>query len=726
MNAARLMGRTAVLPVVFTALAQAQQIPFRLVVNQQGNAVTVQNGATVSFNAPTGQVQTAQVTATYSGTSQAVIAQQPTILGSTAFTVTLGSALPITLTPGAAFSFEIQFRPAAGAQNNANLTVVYTEAGSPGGNINLQLQGMTPAFIASYVLQSDQNTVPLNPGGAIVFPSTPVNTTAQAALNITNRGSGPGTITGIAISGQTFKLQNLPLFPASVASGANLQVTVLYQPTSVASSAGQIQITFDTGAPLAIGLQGAGIAPALVYELLDTNPPTSVAPGGTVPLPDTPVGQSSTAVIRIRNTGTANGIINSISLVGQGFQIINPPTLPQTLATNASLTLTIAFTPAQPGNLKGSLFINSDTLNLAGQGLGPQFSFSYVAGGNTVTLPGSNPSVVFSPVMVSQSGQVVFDVKNTGTTPAILSNIGIGEAKSPFALSGLPALPLTLGPGADAPFTIAFTPTTVGFSTGTLRLDTTTVQLVGSGTQPPPLPAYTVTGPTGTTPPMSQPAIGLKLASPYPVAISGVLTISASGDLPGDPGVQFATGGASTPFVIPANSTDAMFGAQGPQIRLQTGTVSSTITLTPSFTTQAGGVDLTPGGSAATLQFSVAPAAPILITIKTGSVTANGFVLTVTGFSTTRSLSNLNVQFTPATDVTVATTQFSIDVGRISQIWFQSNASIAFGGQFSISVPFTFQGTPPEEKTLVETISSLSVTASNSVGTSNSLTAAIQ
>src|SRR5262249_42316165 len=156
------------------------------------------------------------------------------------------------------------------------------------------------------------------------------------------------------------------------------------------------------------------------------------------PLSDTSVGQSSSTVIRVRNAGTANGVINSISLVGQGFQLINPPTLPQMLATNASLTLTIAFTPAQPGNFKGSLFINSDTLNLVGQGRGPQFSFSYVAGGNTVTLGGTNPSIVFSPVMVSQSGPVVFDVKNTGTTQAILSNIGIGEAKSPFALAGLP------------------------------------------------------------------------------------------------------------------------------------------------------------------------------------------------------------------------------------------------------------------------------------------------
>ena len=58
-------------------------------------------------------------------------------------------------------------------------------------------------------------------------------------------------------------------------------------------------------------------------------------------------------------------------------------------AANASLTFIITFTPAQPGILKGALFINADTLNLAGQGLGAQLVFSYAAGSNTVTLGGS-------------------------------------------------------------------------------------------------------------------------------------------------------------------------------------------------------------------------------------------------------------------------------------------------------------------------------------------------
>ena len=58
------------------------------------------------------------------------------------------------------------------------------------------------------------------PGGKIPFPGTILNTTTQAQLNITNTGSGPGTITGISLvsGGPNFKLSGLPLFPYTLAT----------------------------------------------------------------------------------------------------------------------------------------------------------------------------------------------------------------------------------------------------------------------------------------------------------------------------------------------------------------------------------------------------------------------------------------------------------------------------------------------------------------------------
>ena len=137
----------------------------------------------------------------------------------------------------------------------------------------------------------------------------------------------------------------------------------------------------------------------------------------------------------------------------------------------------------------------------------------------------------------------------------------------------------------------------MGTVTGSLLIDTTAVTLEGTGTAPPALPSYTISGPSGTVPPATQSNVSLTLASPYPVDLNGVLTLTTSGNYGTDPSVQFATGSSTgnrtVDFSIPANTTSADFAGQGPNIPVQTGTVAETITLTPSFMT-VDGVDLTP------------------------------------------------------------------------------------------------------------------------------------
>ena len=251
-------------------------------------------------------------------------------------------------------------------------------------------------------------------------------------------------------------------------------------------------------------------------------------------------------------------------------------------------------------------------------------------------------------------------------------------------------------------------------------LDNTSIALVGSGTEPPPLPSYTITGPrSGNAAPMTQPSVSLSLSNPYPVAVSGTLAIGISGSLPADQAVQFATGGTTASFVIPANQTAAVFGSQGTQIGLQTGTVASTITLTPAFSTQTGNISLTPN-TPATLQFAVANSPPQLIAIPITGLSTTGFTMQVTGYSTTRSLKSAAVQLTAAKGYSLLTSEFTIDLSQISTVWFESTASKAFGGEFTISIPFTFQGLTASQSAL-NAITTASVTVSNSLGTSTSI-----
>ncbi len=479
-------------------------------------------------------------------------------------------------------------------------------------------------------------------------------------------------------------------------------------------------------------LSGSGSSSSFTYSVIQSNGQSStVTPGGTINLPDTAVGSTGSVIVKVQNSGNAIGTVNSVNLTGQGFQITGlSQTLPS-LNPNSSFTFTITFTPTQPGPFTGQLAVGADLFTVSGNGLGPQLGFSYVtSAGTTITInTTTSPAIVFTPLQVTQSEQLTFTVTNTGTSQATVSNVSIGppigQTASPFSVPVTPALPATLAPGSSFTFNVAFAPTLVGFAQGTLQVDANAIPLSGSGTAPPPLPSYSFQGASGTVAAQSQPGISLTLAATYPVALTGVLTLTTSGNLPSDPAVQFLTGGRTVPFVIPANSTSANFSGQGSQAFLQTGTIAENITLAPSFATQAGDVDITPT-SPPTVQLSVAAAAPTLISVQLASSSSNGFSLNIIGYSTTRTLGSLNLTFAPASGFNVAATQFTEDLSQIGPLWFQSTSAQAFGGQFEINIPFTLQGTVTATQTLFQSIASVSVTISNQVGSSNSITTNLQ
>ena len=455
---------------------------------------------------------------------------------------------------------------------------------------------------------------------------------------------------------------------------------------------------------------------------VNTTPPATISNGGTISFPTTVVGSQASLAVQVTNVGTSNTTISNLSVAGTGF-LITPLTLPVTLAPNASATVIVTFAPTQAGTANGSLTINNSTFLLSGTSLGSPLVYTYTAGGSTVTISTSNPSIIFSPVAVGQTANLVFDVRNAGTTPIVISNIGIGQGAGTFTVTGLPPLPVTIAPGADISFTVTVKPTTLGFVNGTLIIDNTSVPIIASGTAPPSLPSYTITV-TGTVAPRSQPRVSLTLSQPYPVAIAGTLTITQSGTLPNDPAVQFSSGGQSVPFVIPANGTTALFGGTNTSIAFQTGTVASTITFTPAFMTQAGGLSLTPV-SPATLQVTVAPAAPTLVGIQLANETTTGFSVLVTGYTTSRTLTNMNVQFATKPGFVMAQSQITISLQTASNLFFQSNASQTFGGQFTITVPFTFTGTLVSGAPVVSALASVSVNVSNELGTSNTVQATL-
>ncbi|HLG99539.1 MAG TPA: choice-of-anchor D domain-containing protein [Bryobacteraceae bacterium] len=741
MRASLLLRLTALLALT-SAAAIAQQFSFELLVTSGTQQFTAANGSTLTFQAEIGHSVSAHVVATYfpaSSTSTATITQPPQLLGATQFSImNFPNKLPLQLNPGDQFSFDIAFKSTSANVATAQLTIRFNETvpqpnGPPAtvqNAIVLVLQGASPLFQLFYVLQSNPNVVSLPPGGTIPFGPTLVDTTTLANLDIFNAGSGPGQIQSISFpTDPAFKLTGVPALPTTVASAGTLTLQIAYTPTAATTDTDQIQITLASGTVLTVMLQGNGIAASYSYTLLTGDTPAPVTPPGPIALPDTAVGSTSSVTVRVQNVGSAKGVLNTPSLSGPAFQLGDLPLFPQTLNPNDSFTFTINFTPTQPGPAKGNLIVGSDLFSLTGNGLGSKLAFSYSSVAGTIQL-NNGDSVIFSPVEVTQSENATFTITNNGTQQTTISNITIGESKSPFSITGLPPIPTTLAPGASMSFTLRFAPSNVGLTTGTLHIDGTSVGLMGSGTQPPPLPSYTIQGPNGTVAPQTQPSISLALANPYPVAVAGTLALTTNGNVVADPAVQFSTGGKTVSFVIPANSTSANFAGQGSQIFLQSGTVAENIILTPSFQTQDGAIDLTPS-SATALQFSVPAAAPTLlgmtITNASGTTTTATFTLNVIGLSTTRMLNSMTIQFTAATGYNLGTsTQTTVDLHSSSAAWYQSSASQSFGGQFEVSIPFTLTGTVPTGQTLLQAIGSISATVSNDVGTSAPLQIKLQ
>lgn len=289
----RLSFTSLILMLLGAGVVSAQSINFSLFVTVNGNSGTVANGGDVLINGQVGTQTTATVVATYTGPTQATIAKKPQILGSSSLTVVTvpdNLTYPLVLGLGQTFTFVVTYQPSNTTIANAQVEVQYTEPGTTTGTVPgailLQFTGTAPAFTLSYILQADNNVIPLAPGGTIAFlPPTQINTTAQAQLNITDTGSGQGIITGIVLlsGGPVFKLSGTPLFPYTATPNtntANLPIIISYTPTAVENDTGQIQITYQGGSTATVNLAGNGATSSYTYSYLSGNDVNSRASEG--------------------------------------------------------------------------------------------------------------------------------------------------------------------------------------------------------------------------------------------------------------------------------------------------------------------------------------------------------------------------------------------------------------------------------------------------------------
>jgi hypothetical protein len=184
--------------------------------------------------------------------------------------------------------------------------------------------------------------------------------------------------------------------------------------------------------------------------------------------------------------------------------------------------------------------------------------------------------------------------------------------------------------------------------------------------------------------PGSQIRVSIGIEAAFGRDVEGEVRLDAE-----DPAVQFATGGRTARYRIPAGEREFGFS-------LQTGTVSGVIRLDLDGLPREIVVERTP------------PVIRSAELMRSG----DGFEVLVKGFSPTRELGRAGFQFAAAAGAEVPTAELSVNLD--AEVWFASKESRAFGGAFAYRQTFHVAGD-------TNAIGQVSMALSNAMGMSETV-----
>jgi len=293
------------------------------------------------------------------------------------------------------------------------------------------------------------STVTLAPA-TLNFSTQPVGTaTAPQSVTLTNNGPFSLSLSAIAITGT-----NNADFPqtnscaASLAVGASCTINVTFTPSQAGPEAASLAITDGGGgSPQSVSLSGIGLA---------TGPNATFSPT-SLTFATQLIGVASAAqTVTLTNYGTAALTITGISAGGDFAQTNNCGT---GLATLASCTVNVTFTPTQSGTRTGAL---SFTDNAPGS---PQ----------TVALTGVGTVIELSPSSLNLGNTVVGGSKsqtttltNTGSVTLNISGISIIGDTTDFSQTNTCAA--IVAAGKSCVITVTFDPGSTGTKSANVSL----------------------------------------------------------------------------------------------------------------------------------------------------------------------------------------------------------------------------------------------------------------
>jgi hypothetical protein len=352
-----------------------------------------------------------------------------------------------TLAPGATCTTHVTFTPTALGQRLGLLTYSSDAPSSP--QIRLFGTGVAPAIKVS----------PTTLG----FAKQTVGTTSAAQLVTLSNSSGVGeTITALSTTNADFVASSTTggatcgTLPSVLATSTSCTISVKFAPSTGTVEHGTLHITDNAlGSPQSVALTGTG-APVTI----------TVTPSSIV-VPARAVGTTSPgSKVTLKNSANTSGTVITLSarsITGTNATdfAISGTTCGSSLATGASCTVTVTFTPSIIGTEHATLNIpNSSTA-------GPQSIPLSGTGVATLSVSPSLTTFATRPVSTTSADKFI-TVKNT--TPLVSVTISsITSSKPQFTIDA----PHTtcggsLAPGATCKIAVQFTPTATGSISGVI------------------------------------------------------------------------------------------------------------------------------------------------------------------------------------------------------------------------------------------------------------------
>jgi hypothetical protein len=384
------------------------------------------------------------LSATLTNTGGIVLAPTATVIGGVNagdFTIANDGCTGKQVNSGASCDVAVVFAPAALGDRSATLTV---SANVQGGQLSASLagKGLVPGMIKLIPAVLSFDT-------ALSGPTEVGTISKPLSITVENTGGAAVAITSATTSGP-FVMASNACGATSLDGSSDCQLTVEFQPTTPGPATGAVTLIDGAGTQTVV-LAGTGAAP-----------PTDTLSTTSLSFPPTVIGQSSAPLtVGISNTGGLP--LTSIAVSASGpYQVSSNCTT--TLVANSSCSVSVVFTPTQPGTQSGTLTI-SDITNR-----GQNVSLS-----GTGVLPPAVGKVQIVPAQVNfpmtgvgaASNPVTLTIMNP-SDGAELTNLNLSVSSGFNLVSN--TCGLSLAPGATCTSGVLFAPPTSGSRNGTFTV----------------------------------------------------------------------------------------------------------------------------------------------------------------------------------------------------------------------------------------------------------------